>query len=667
MPADSLDLVDFAQLTPDALRDACRSAMARCDDAIAAIVAVPDAERTYANTLLALEAATDHIGLASGAYAFMAYVSADDALRETAREVEQELDKYGVALSFREDLYHAVRAFAETDEAKGLTGEAARYLEFELRDYRRNGFELPEEQRARLRAIFDELVEIGVLFRQAIDDWDDGIVATREQLAGLPAAFIDSLKTVEEGSETKYRVSLDYPEVYPFLSNAEDATLRRELFVKDQRKGGDANVERLERAIALRNEAALLLGYDSWASYRVETRMARDSARVDGFLADLREKVAQKTALDFEGLRAAKAEHTGGDADVHIWDWRFYHNYLLRTRYAVDEFAVAQYFPLEACLDGLFGVTQSMLGVRYEPAPDAPRWHADVQAFDIYEAAAGDGDAPFARFYMDLFPRPNKYGHAAAFTLRSGFERADGTYQRPVSAIVANFTKPTPTEPSLLRHSEVVTLFHEFGHILHQTLTRARRGRFSGTATERDFVEAPSQMLEHWCWEPEVLGSFARHHRTGEPLPDELIAAMIAAKNLDSGVTTQRQLYFASLDFAYHSPGFGGDTTAVARELHDITGFPYPEGTHFQSGFGHLFGYDAGYYGYLWSHVFGDDMYTRFEAAGPLDRATGLRYRTTVLERGGAVDGDELVRDFLGREPNNDAFLRGLGLEVAGG
>lgn len=666
MPADSLDLADFAALTPDSLAAACRSAMARCDAAIDAIVAVPDAQRTYANTLLALEQATEPVSLASGAYAFMAYVSAHDALREAAREIEQELDKYSVALSFREDLYRAVRAFAETDEAKALTGEAARFLEFELRDYRRNGFELPEDQRGRLRAIFDELVEIGVLFRQAIDDWDDGIVATREQLAGLPDAFIDNLKTVEDGGETRYRVSLDYPELHPFMANAEDEGLRRELFTKDQRKGGAENVERLERAIALRNEAAVLLGYDSWASYRVETRMARERTRVDRFLTDLREKVARKAALDFDGLRAAKKESTGADGDVHIWDWRFYHNYLMRTRYAVDEFAVAQYFALQACLDGLFAVTQSMLGVRYEPAPDAPRWHADVQAFDIYEADTAEGAEPFARFYMDLFPRPNKYGHAAAFTLRSGYEREDGSYQRPVSAIVANFTKPTPSEPSLLRHSEVVTLFHEFGHILHQTLTRAKRGRFSGTATERDFVEAPSQMLEHWCWEPEVLRSFARHHRTGEPLPESLLGAMIAAKNLDSGVMTLRQLYFASLDFAYHSPGFAGDTTAVARDLHAITGFPFPEGTHFQSGFGHLFGYDAGYYGYLWSHVFGDDMYTRFEAAGPLDRATGLRYRTTVLERGGSVDGDVLVREFLGREPNSDAFLRGLGLEAAG-
>lgn len=661
MPAsDDLSLADFASMTPEVVTTACDVAVRDCDAAVDAIVAIPDAERTFANTLLALEEATDRVSQASGTYGFMAYVSADDALRTSAREADEKLDKYGVALSFREDLYHAVRAFAQTSEAQALTGEDQRLLEHELRDYRRNGFELPADERARVRALFDQLVELDVKFRKAIDEWKDGIVVRREDLTGLPDAFIDNLTKVEEGGETRYRVSLDYPEIQPFMSNAESAELRRQLFEKDQCKGGEDNVRVLEEAIRLRNEVATTLGYDSWAAYRTETRMAKNRQNVDGFLADLLKKVTLKAATDMRTMQDAAHARTGSPA-VNIWDWRFYHNDLLKTRYAINEFEVAQYFPLDACIEGLFSVTQKLLGVRYEAAPAAPRWHEDVQAFDVFEA---DGGEPFARFYMDLFPRPNKFGHAAAFTLRRGRVLLDGSYQRPVSAIVANFTKPSPTQPSLLRHSEVVTLFHEFGHILHQTLTRARRGRFSGTATERDFVEAPSQMLEHWVWEPDVLASFSRHHVSGEPLPKPLLEAMIAAKNLNSGVTTLRQLFFAILDFTYHSPGFAGDTTKAVEELHPITGFPFLPGTHFQSGFGHLFGYDAGYYGYLWSHVFGDDMYTRFEEHGALDPETGARYRRTILERGGSVDGDELVRSFLGREPNNAAFLRGLGLDA---
>ncbi len=658
--AGSLDLVNFGELTAEQLGEACGAAMRGCDASIAAIVAVPDDQRTFANTLVALEEAVEPVSQASGQYAFMAYVSADDALRGAAREWDEKLDKYLVGLSFREDLYAAIKAFAGTAEAGALSGEDARWLAHELRDYRRNGFDLPAEQRQRVRALFDELVELDVQFRKNIDEYEDGIVVTREQLVGLPVAWIENLQKVDEAGVTKYRVSLDYPEIQPFMANSPDQALRRELFEKDQRKGGAANVGVLERAIQARTEVARLLGYDSWAAYRTEVRMAGTRQAVAEFLADLRAKVALKAERDMTEMRELARARTGSD-EVNIWDWRYWHNELLKTKYSVDDFEVAKYFPLDAVIAGLFDVYQTLLGVRFTEAPDAPRWHADVRAFDIAEAGGGE---PFARFYMDLFPRPNKYGHAAAFTLRRGRARPDGSYQQPVSAIVANFTKPSATQPSLLRHTEVVTFFHEFGHIMHQTLTRARRARFSGTQTERDFVEAPSQMLEHWCWEPGVLAGFSRHFETGDPLPQDRVDAMVAAKNLNSGVMTLRQLFFATLDLTYHSPGFGGDTTATLRELHGITAFPYTEGTHFQSGFGHLFGYDAGYYGYLWSHVFGDDMYRRFEETGPLDAAVGMHYRTTILERGGTVDGSQLVRDFLGREPNNAAFLRGLGLSA---
>ena len=646
-------LPDFSAMTPGQVPRACEDAIAACDVGVDAIVGIADGERTFANTLEALEAATDHVSQASGQYAFMAYVAEDDELREAARASEERIDKYLVDLSFREDLYAAIKAYAGRGEALGP--EEARLLEFELRDYRRNGFELPEAERARVRELSEELVSLGVEFQKNISEWDDGILVTREDLAGLPEAFIDSLRTEEVDGETRHRVSLDYPELFPFMGKAQSSELRRELFAKEQVKGGDANVAVLERALAARREMASLLGYESWADYAHEVCMSKGRERVASFLADLRERLAAKVEADL----ALMEEVNGGP--VNIWDWRYCHDQLLQTRYAVDDFEVAQYFPLDACLEGLFAVCQRLLGVRFEARPDAPVWHEDVQAFDVYEA---DGDEAFARFYMDLFPRPNTFGHAAAFTLRGGRVMPDGSYQKPVSAIVANFTKPSADAPSLLRHSEVETLFHEFGHILHQTLTRTTLGRFSGTRTERDFVEAPSQMLEHWVWDRDVLASFTRHYETGEPLPDSLLDSMLAAKTLSSGIMTVRQLYFAHLDQAYHAPDFDGDSTAATEALHEITSFPYTPGTHFQSGWGHLFGYDARYYGYLWSHVFGDDMFTRFEGAGLLNPELGAEYRRTVLERGGSVDGDQLVRDFLGREPNSDAFLRGLGLEV---
>ena len=287
-------------------------------------------------------------------------------------------------------------------------------------------------------------------------------------------------------------------------------------------------------------------------------------------------------------------------------------------------------------------------------------WHPDVRMFKCFDAAS---EKLIGRFYLDLYPRENKYSHAAMFSITAGMAKNEGGYEMPEAALVCNFPKPVGDQPSLMTHGEVKTFFHEFGHLLHSMVTKAEFAYQSGPeAVVIDFVEAPSQMFENWVWHRDVLKKFAFHFKTNKAIPEKLLDSMIAARQLSSGVTTQRQLFFANLDFKYHTENFAGNSTETAKELHTITGFPFPEGTHFQSGFGHLFGYDAGYYGYLWSQVFGEDMYTRFAEAGPLNRQLGLVYRETILERGGSVDGDTLVKDFLGREPNNKAFLRKLGV-----
>jgi thimet oligopeptidase len=652
-------MIDYTVPTVAEIEAAQQNAIAQAEAIVDDVVAL-DEPRSFESTLLRLEDVYDVLEQAQGRYGFMGYVAEDAAVREAADALREALEKYEIELGFREDLYSAIVSFARMDHAQELTGEAKRLLEWTLRDYKRDGFGLPTEDRQRVRELKQRLVELDVAFRRNIDAWEDAILVNREDLAGLPDSYIDNLKTEQRNGDTLYRVSLDYPEMYPFLDNAESEDLRRELMIKNYRKGGVENIKLLEEAIAVRDELARILEYESWAAYVLELRMAKQPQSVHDFLTDLRAKVDPKRVLDVEGMREAKRAHMkDASAEVQLWDFRFYHNYLMKTRFAVNDFEVAKYFPLDAVLEGLFDTMQTLLNVRFEPVEPANAWHPDVKLYRLLDGVDG---SEVAYFYMDLFPRANKFGHAAAFTLRGGRTLPDGAYQQPVSAIVANFTKPTATQPSLLRHTEVVTLFHEFGHILHQTLTRAERLRFSGTRTERDFVEAPSQMLEHWVWRPEVLAGFSRHVETGEPLPQDLLDSMIAAKNLDSGVFAMRQLYFSELDMAYHGPGAQKDTTAIARDLHPIMGFPAPEDTYWQAGFGHLFGYDAGYYGYKWSEVFADDMFTRFEAAGPLNTELGLEYRRTVLERGGAVDGDVLVRDFLGREPNSEAFLRNLGL-----
>ena len=647
-------LIDYGTVTQEMVEKECTATLARADGIVEALVAV-EGPRTFENTMLPLNSINVLMGQTFGRYAFMGYVSDDAELREVARGQEELLDKYGVDLGFREDVYEAVAAYAGSDEAKALTGERARYLEFALRDFRRNGFGESKEIRDEVQELKNRLVELGVQFEKTLADWKDGIEVPPDRTGGLPESYLAGLERKENGN---YWVSLDYPEFFPFMDFADDAQLRREIMTKSWNEGYPENVATLEEAIAIRDRIATLLGYPSWAHYRLETRMAKTPETVDAFLADLRVTLQPKFDADIATMAATVAKD---DPDgVNYWDWRYYNNRQLKEEYQVDAAEVSKYFPLDRTLQGMFDITQEMFGLRYEEVENADTWHPDVQLFEIRDSETGRF---IGHFYTDLFPREGKFGHAAAFPLRSGGIAADGSYTTPISAIVANVTKPTADTPSLLTHDEVETMFHEFGHILHQTLTTVELDRFAGAATEQDFVEAPSQNLEHWIWEAEVLDRFAAHYETGEKLPREMLAGMIAAKHLNSGIKFLRQTMYASLDMAYNAPGETKDTSAILNEMHTICGFPNLENGHFHAGFGHLFGYDAAYYGYLWSKVYGDDMWAVFAENDVLNPEIGMRYRREIYEKGGTLDGAVLLRNFLQREPSNRSFVADLGLE----
>lgn len=646
----------YSSLTPEQVEAGCQGAIGECDAILAEMVKVAPAARTFDNTMMPLNRVEDVLGKAFGRYAFMAYVSGDnEKLRDISRAQEEAMSKYGVDLGFREDIYQAVRDFAQTAEAKSLTGEHKRLLEFVLRDFRRNGFELSAKKRASIQKMQKRLVELGLEYEKNVADWDDGIEVAPDRTAGLPENYLSGLKKLENGN---YFVSLDYPDLFPFLENSKDSDLRKELTRKAWNQAYPKNAKILEEGIAVRDKIAQTLGYASWAHYRIEPRMAKDPDKVNAFLADLTQKVAQKFE-DEKKILNDRFLSREKDGKIDYWDWTHYMNEYKRSEFSVDPLKVAEYFPMDRVIDGLFDITQEMFGLEYVEIQNPDVWHPDVKLFEIRDAASKEF---LAHFYVDLFPRDNKYGHAAAFPLRGGGIGPDGKRQTPVSAIVANFTKPTPDTPSLLTHDEVETFFHEFGHILHQTLTKAELARFAGSATEQDFVEAPSQNLEHWIWEPVVLDRFAAHYKTGEKMPREMLDGMIKAKFVGKGKDTLRQIFYASLDMAYHAPGGKKNTSKILDEMHPICGFENMKGGHFQSGFGHLFGYDAAYYGYLWSKVYGDDMFSEFEEAGTLAPEVGMRYRREIYEKGGTLDGTELLRNFLGREPNNTAFLRDLGL-----
>jgi thimet oligopeptidase len=645
----------FNDLNPELISrgtdDAIESARAVLDEVVA-----PKETRTFENTMRPLDRILDILGHSFSDFAFMGYVHPSKEVRTAAKDAEEKNSRFVVEMIFRDDLNLAVKEYAQTDDAEGLEGENARFLEFTLRDLRRAGHDLDPETRAMVKEKTERLVELGVRFQQNIDEWQDFILCDREELEGLPDSYIDALGIDEETG--KYKVTIDYPDMIPFLENASRRDLRETLRFKFNTVAVEDNRKILEEAVQLRQEIAAAFDQPTWAYHRLEERMAKTPDRVKSFYADLLSPLTTR-GQDEVSAMSLLLEGDTGDTIVRTWDWAYYDTQQRRTDYGVDNFEVAKYFPLPAVREGMFAITSEMFGIDYVEIEEFDNWHEDVQLFAIIDRDSGK---EIARFYLDLFPREGKFGHAAEFPLIPGRRLEDGTYQNPVCAMVANFTKPTKDGPSLLQHGEVVTLFHEFGHVLHQNLGRTELARFSGTNVEQDFVEAPSQIMEHWTWRADVLGRFARHYETGEPIPEELVSHLVAARRLNKALWQLRQMQYGWWDQEIHN-GPDRDLDSIYREGTKISLLPPHEGTFALAGFGHLMGgYDASYYGYMWSEVFGDDMFSRFEAEGVTNPEVGMAYRRMVLERGGTVDPDRILVDFLGREPNNQAFLSKLGI-----
>ena len=646
-------LYDYTTTTAESVTTETDAAIATADGLVAEAVAAPP---SFDATLRPLELAGAELVRAYGRGAFMGQVHTDPAVRDAGNEAEERLNKWRVALAFRTDLYEAVKAFSQTDEARGLEGERARLLAHWLRDFRRAGHELPADQRAELEKLRTRLVEVEVAFQRNVNEYRDAIEVTRDQLAGLPESYIDRLG---RGADGTYRVTLDYPEVNPFLDQAHDRDLRRELFAKNWNKAVDGNRPLLGEALDLRRRIAALMGEPTWAHHAMELKMAKSPERVRSFYEELLPSLAGTVRRELDVL-ARRMEADAHSGPVTAWDWRYYDDTLRREEYGIDQNLVSEYFPLDPVMEGMFEITGEVLGLSYRVVPETNAWHESVRLYEISDRASG---RLLGHFYADFFPREGKFGHAAAFPLVIGHRDATGEYVAPVSAIVANFTPPSADGPSLLKHGEVETLFHEFGHILHMSLTRAEFARFSGAETEWDFVEAPSQIMQHWTWDPSVLARFARHHATGEPMPPELVEQLARARFVNVGLKTAMQAFYGQVDMALHAEPATPDMDLALRQTFEITGMPYPEGTFMLSGFGHLLGgYDAGYYGYLWANVIGDDMFSRFSAEGVLSPAVGADYRRDILEPNGSRDADDLVRAFLGREPSNAEFLRLRGM-----
>ena len=645
----------YSSISPDQIGSGTDEALAEAEDVLQSIIDV-EGERTFENTLLPIDRIADILAHATTRYSFMGYVHPNKDIRDAAKSSEEKLSKWASDIFFREDLNDAVQGFARTAAAGDLDGERKRLLDFVLRDLRRAGHELDPDTRKRVQDLTQRGIELEVRFQQNIDEWDDWILVTREDLEGLPDAYIDGLSV--DDATGKYKVTIAYPDMIPFLENSPRRDLREALRFKFNTVAVEENRKLLEEALEVRQEIAEAFDQPTWAHHRLELRMAKTPERVKEMYAELRDPLTEKAKEEISAV-AELLEADTGDTTVQVWDWSYYDTQQRKTDYGVDNFEVAKYFPLPQVLEGMFALTSEMFSITFEEIEEFDTWHPDVQLFRIRDAETGE---ELSRFYLDLFPREGKYGHAAEFPLILSRAMEDGSYQNPICAMVANFTKPTKDAPSLLQHSEVETLFHEFGHVLHQNLGRTQMARFAGTSTERDFVEAPSQIMEHWIWQPEVLKRFARHHETGEPIPTELVDQLVAARNLNKAMWQLKQMSYGWWDQELHG-GPHRDLDRIYEEGSRMTMLPLHEGTFALASFGHLMGgYDASYYGYMWAEVFGDDMFSRFEQEGVTNPDVGMAYRREVLGRGGALDADEMLVNFLGREPNNQAFLRKLGI-----
>ncbi len=636
--------------------------VAEANRAIQAILDVPDDQRTFENTLGALDVLGARFFDSARPTSFLKEVSPDPAVREIGNAASLAMGDWWIEVGRHPGLYRAVQAFADTKPK--LTPIQQRLLAVTLRDFRREGMALSEEQRALLTEYDKELNELELEFSTNIAKDRTNILATKDELAGLDEEFLGTLERVGD----LYVIEMKGPTITPIFQRCEVPATRMKVGLAYARRAPD-NVAVLEKILVLRSKKAHVLGYPTIAHYVTETRMSKTPENVMAFYDDLRPKLRKKALIDLAELTEAKRTATGDPAATfEPWDFSYYLEWLKREKYAVDAQVLRDYFSLDRVTEGLFGITQSIYGVRYEEiTKDAEQrvgmaaWHPDVKLFEVTDVASGE---VLGHFFIDLHPREGKYTHAAQFPLRIRCELPDGTVMKPLVALVCNFTKPTADKPALLSHREVTTYFHEFGHCLHSIFTTSPFANFAGTQVARDFVEAPSQMFENWVWDKEVLATFAEHYKTGEALPGEIIDGMLAARYLASGLSAEGQVFLGLMDMTYHTDPDGiVDTTKVREEVYKQTRlFDAVPGLYSQASFGHLMGYNAGYYGYLWSLVFAADMASTFESEGMLSPEAGMRYRNTILARGGTMDEIDILREYLGRDPEPDAFLIHLGL-----
>jgi thimet oligopeptidase len=662
-PFKSVVSLPRLEASPQSVQRSVSNVVTRAETALDQIGTRLPAQITFENTIQALDDLTWQINGTANRLSLVKETSTNGAVREAATEGIKALSEWAVGIDYREDVYRAVKAFAATRPS--LRGEDEKLFREVLRDYRRAGLDLPKAERDAVERLRKELTGLMTDFESNITKARKPVTFTKAELEGVPAGFLNQpgIKTGDDEYTVMANVTFHYINV---MDNARREDTRKRLMTIQSNLAREENVALLLKILELRDRIARKLAYATWADYQIEPKMAKTATNAIHFCEQLRAGLQPKFAAELEEYRKIKARDTrDAGAKIHAWDWRYFSNQLKKEKYTVDAEQLRVYFPYEKVLTGMFRIYQDIFGVRFQRLVPPDPWCDGLELYAVSDADTGE---PLGCFYLDMFPREGKYNHFAQFPIIEGKLLSDGSYQRPTVALVCNFPPPSTNGPSLLSHSDVETLFHEFGHAMHSLLTRAKFARFSGTSVPHDFVEAPSQMLENWVWDKKVLDSFAADYRDpSKKIPPEILAKLKEARLATIGTFYRRQLSFALMDLTLHTQVKMDGSQDVVKLSNEVLGnvfLPVPEKTAFVAYFGHLMGYDAGYYGYAWADAIAADMATVFEKSprGFHDPSAGRRLRDDIYAPGDSRDVNISIEEFLGRPRSIEPFLDTLGI-----
>ena len=659
---------EFDKIKTEHYLPAFEAAIAEAKAEVDAIVANTE-EPTFENTIEAMEYSGKTLNTVAGIFYNLMEANTDDQMQAVAEQIAPMMTEFSMYVSLNQDLFQRVKAVYEKRNELGLAQDQMKLLEDNYKSFVRGGANLSDEDKALYSKWSEELSLATLAFGKNVLAATNAYtlnITDSTQLAGLPE-YVKTMgaETAAEKGLEGWTFTLDYPSFGPFMKYSTVRDLRKDMWLAYNTRateGENDNSEIVKNIIDLRIKIANILGYETYADYALEERMAKNRQTVNEFVKNLLEPSMKYAKKDVADVLAYAKKNGFEGKELMPWDFSFWSERYQEAEYSLNAEELKPYFQLESCIDAVFGLATRLYGITFKELDNVPVYHKDVKVYEVLDA---DG-SHLALFYADFFPRASKRGGAWMTEFR-GQKIENGVEYRPFISIVCNFTKPTADAPSLITHDELTTFLHEFGHALHGIMAQGRYPSLTGTNVSRDFVELPSQIMENWAFEPEYLNSFAKHYQTGEPIPADLIEKIVAAKNYLAGYAQVRQLHFGYLDMAWHTLTSLPSENAVDFEQNTLAPYavmPAVEGAAFSTSFSHIFsgGYSAGYYSYKWAEVLEADAFSLFKEKGIFNTDVAASFRKNILEKGGAEDEAVIYRNFRGHDPQPEALMEKLGL-----